>query len=70
MRSSIVELKMLLGDSLTSDVQHLAASLKLKPAEWLFLFLAKGRLTPDVESELAEAKNDGIYFFGQGALNA
>lgn len=70
MQSSIVELKMLLGDSLTSEVQRLAASMKLAPAEWLFLFLAKGRLTPDVESELAEARNDGINFFGQGALNA
>ena len=70
MQSSIVVLKLQLGDSLGSEVERLATSMGLTPDEWLFLFLAKGRLTPDVESELAEARNGGVYFFGQGALNA
>ena len=70
MQSSILELKLLLGDSLASEVEQRAAKMHLTPSDWLYLFLVKGRLTPDVEQELAEARNEGFLFFTPGALNA
>ena len=70
MQSSIVELKLPLGDSLASEVEQRAASMNLAPSDWLSLFLAKGRLTPDVEEELAVARNEGALFFAPRALNA
>lgn len=70
MQSSIVELKLQLGDSLASEVEQRAARMNLAPSNWLSLFLAKGRLTPDVEEELAIAQKEGVLFFTHGALNA
>lgn len=70
MQSSIVELKLPLGDSLTSEVEQRAAKMNLAPSDWLSLFLAKGRLTPDVVDELAIARNEGVLFFTPKALNA
>ena len=70
MNSSIVELKLPLGDSLTSEVEQKAARMNLAPSDWLSLFLAKGRLTPDVVDEFALAKREGILFFAPKALNA
>jgi len=63
MTSSIVELKLPLGDSLASEVEQRAARMNLAPSAWLSLFLAKGRLTPDVVDEIARAKNKGVLFF-------
>ncbi len=70
MQSSIVELKLPLGDSLTSEVEQRAARMNLAPSAWISLFLAKGRLTPDVVNELAVAKKEGVLFFTREALNA
>lgn len=70
MKSSIVELKLQLGDSLTSEIENRAAEMNLTPSGWLSLFLAKGRLTPDVAEELATAKKEGLLFFTREALNA
>lgn len=70
MQSSIVELKLPLGDSLTSEVEQRAARMNLAPSDWISLFLAKGRLTPDVVNELAVAKKEGALFFTREALNA
>lgn len=70
MNLSIVELRLPLGDSLTSEVEQKAASMNLAPSDWLSLFLAKGRLTPDVVDELAVAKKEGVLFFTRKALNA
>lgn len=64
MQSSASELKLLLGESLLSDVRRRADALKVTPEEWVFLFLAKGRLTPEIEEEAAE------IFFELEALNA
>jgi len=70
MQSSIVVLNLQLGDSLASEVEQRAARMNLAPSDWLSLFLAKGRLTPDVVDELAIAKKEGALFFAPKALNA
>ncbi len=70
MQSSIVVLNLQLGDSLASEVEQRAARMNLAPSDWLSLFLAKGRLTPDVVDELAIAKKEGVLFFAPKALNA
>lgn len=61
MQLSIVELKLQLGDSLASEVEQRAARMNLAPSDWLSLFLAKGRLTPDVVEELAVARSNGVF---------
>lgn len=38
MQSSIVELKLPLGDSLTSEVEQRAARMNLAPSAWISLF--------------------------------
>lgn len=53
MNSSEVELKLPLGDFLFSEVQRMASSMNMKEDQWLFYFLAKGRLTPKGISEMA-----------------
>lgn len=70
MQSSMLVLKLQLGDSLASEVEQRAARMNLDPSDWLTLFLAKGRLTPDVVDELAVAKKEGVLFFTPKALNA
>lgn len=47
MPSSIVELKLQLGESLGNEVVELAQKSKTTPERWLAYFLANGRLTPD-----------------------
>ena len=51
MQSFVSELKLLLGDSLQNEVCERAKSLKMTPEQWVFIFLAKGRLTPELEEE-------------------
>ena len=61
MNSSIVELKLPLGDSLGTEVEKRAASLKLKPEGWISLFLTKRRLTPNVVNELALTGKERLF---------
>ena len=62
MQSSIVELMLPLGDLLTSEIEQRATRMNVTPGEWLTIFLANGRLTPDVAEELSEAKREGLLF--------
>lgn len=53
MNSSEVELKLPLGDFLFNEVRRMAASMDMREDQWVFYFLANGRLTPSGLSEMA-----------------
>lgn len=63
MKSSVSELKLQLGESLENEVEKLAARFGETPAQYLFFFLAKGRLTPAALNDLAH--EDPAIFFAQ-----
>ena len=56
MKSSIVELKLQLGESLESEVARRAQRAGITPEAWIAYFLADGRLTPKERSALVEAQ--------------
>lgn len=61
MKSSSVELKLPLGDFLTIEVKRMAEMLGLSVESWMQSFLAKGRLTPEVERDLGIAHDEGYF---------
>lgn len=63
MKSYVSELKLQLGEYLESEVEKHAARFCESPAQYLFFFLAKGRLTPEVLDELTS--EDTAIFFEQ-----